>query len=227
MSRTPASPRRVLLFGKVPRPGQAKTRLAPALGDEGAARLYRAFLADTVALARGTGAEVELWLAGPAAEIGEGTGDPDGITVRRQPDGDLGRRLRHAFEDAFGDGVERAVALGTDHPTLPSDRVEEAFRAARDVDVGLGPTADGGYYLLALRRSAWPRAEVLFRDVPWSTDAVAAVTRRRAREAGLSLRSLEAWYDVDEPDELERLREDVAEGSATARALDRLDPSGG
>lgn len=227
MSPEPAPPRRVLLFGKVPRPGRAKTRLAPALGAEGAARLYRAFLADTVALARGSGADVELWLSGPAEEVGAGADNLPDVRLRRQPDGDLGDRLVHAFGDAFEAGTGRAVALGTDHPTLPPERIDEAFGSVGEADVGLGPATDGGYYLLALRRAAWPRARELFRAVPWSSSRVAEVTRRRAREAGLSLRSLPTWYDVDEPDQLERLRRDVEEGTATARALARIDPSDG
>ena len=223
MSRDPAAPRRVLLFGKVPRPGETKTRLAPALGDEGAARLYRAFLEDTIRLARASGAdEVELWLAGTEEGIRADAARHPGLTVRRQSGEGLGERLRRAFEKAFREGAARAAALGTDHPTLPPGRVDAAFAALDDVDGVLGPTPDGGYYLVALRRSAWPRAEALFRSIPWSGPDVAATTRERAREAGLEMDEIEAWYDVDEPAELERLRRDAAPGSATARALERL-----
>lgn len=228
MSSDPAAPRRVLLFGKVPRPGETKTRLAPALGEAGAARLYRAFLDDTVRLARASGADrVELWLAG----AGEGDGGPDGLPgdlrLRRQSGEGLGERLRRAFGAVFREGAARAAVLGTDHPTLPPGRLDEAFDALDGADVVLGPTPDGGYYLLALRREAWPGADDLFRRIPWSTPDVAATTRERAREAELALAEIEAWYDVDEPADLERLRRDAAPGSATARALERLGPAGG
>lgn len=227
MSSDPAAPRRVLLFGKVPRPGETKTRLAPALGEEGAARLYRAFLDDTVRLARASGADrVELWLAG----VGEEGGPDDlprGLRLRRQSGEGLGERLRRAFGAAFREGTARAAALGTDHPTLPPGRLDEAFDALDGADVVLGPTPDGGYYLLALRREAWPGAADLFRRIPWSTPDVAATTRERAREAGLELAEIGTWYDVDEPADLERLRRDAAPGSATSRALERLGSGGG
>lgn len=223
-----SGPRRVLLFGKIPRPGHAKTRLAPALGPEGAARLYRAFLDDTVELARASGVEqVELWLADRPEEADGIAARHPQLRLRRQAGDELGSRLRHAFETAFREGVERAAAVGTDHPTLPPDRIRTAFRAVRDADAALGPSPDGGYHLLAVRRAAWPGAEALFREIPWSTGEVAAMTRRRAREAGLALRELEPWYDVDEPAELERLRRDAAPDTATARALERLDAGGG
>ena len=226
MSRDPGERRRVLLFGKVPRPGRTKTRLAPALGEEGAARLYRAFLDDTVRLAgRSVAEEVELWLAGrPAGSDGTAVTDRHaGLRVRRQVGDGLGERLRGAFAAAFDEGVDLAAVLGTDHPTLPPARIDEAFASLAAAEAVLGPTRDGGYYLLALRREAWPRAAALFREIPWSTREVAAVTRRRAREAGVEIRSLATWYDVDEPAELERLREDVDPATATARALTRLD----
>lgn len=224
MSREPGAPRRVLLFGKVPRPGRVKTRLAPALGVGTAARLYRAFLDDTVRLARASGAEqVELWLAGPREGAEEVAGRHPDVRLRRQSGDGLGARLRHAFEAAFREGVGRAAVLGTDHPTLPPERIDEAFRTVESADAALGPTRDGGYYLLALARGAWPRAAGLFREVPWSTGEVAEVTRRRAREEGLTLSSLPGWYDVDEPEELDRLRRDATPGTATARFLERLD----
>ena len=228
MSRTPAAARRVLLFGKVPRPGETKTRLAPALGARGAARLYRAFLDDTVRLARASGAaEVELWLAGPEEEAGGLARRHPDLRLRRQRGDGLGDRLRHAFDTAFREGVGAAAALGTDHPTLPPGRLEDAFRALEGADAALGPTPDGGYYLLALRREAWPRAEELFLEVPWSTPEVAAATRSRARRAEIELRTLDGWYDVDEPGELDRLRRDAEPGTATARILERLDAGRG
>lgn len=218
---------RLLVFARPPVRGATKTRLAPALGEEGAARLYRAFLDDTVRLARASGAdEVELWLAGAEEEADAGARHP-AVPVRRQSGEGLGARLRRAFEAAFREGAARAAALGTDHPTLPPERIDEAFAGLDDADVVLGPTPDGGYYLLALQRSAWPAAAALFREIPWSTSRVAETTRERARQAGLVLDEIGVWYDVDEPHDLERLRRDTAPDSATSRALDRLEAGDG
>lgn len=149
-----------------------------------------------------------------------------GFELRRQRGDDLGARLRHAFGAAFADGAGRAVVVGSDHPTLPPDHLVRAFRHLERADAVLGPTPDGGYYAVGLRAGAWPAAGGLFRDVPWSTPSVLEVTEARGRELGLRLERLPGWYDVDEPEELERLRADLEAGSATAEALARMTREG-
>lgn len=221
------SPRHLLLFGKVPEPGRSKTRLAPALGEVDAARLYRAFLEDSLRLARRVGAERRtLWLAGG----GEGlervrTRHPD-VRVRPQRGPDLGTRMAAALDRSFSDGAGRTVLVGTDHPTLPSSWIERAFRELTGIDLVLGPSDDGGYYAVGLRREAWPRAGRLFRDVPWSTERVLEVTRSRAEALDLSRRELPEWYDVDRPEELDRLRRDAEPGSRSAEILRAMEEEG-
>lgn len=212
-----------MIFGKVPEPGRTKTRLAPVLGEEGAAALYGAFLEDVVERCRGVAAERELWVA-PHPDAGpELEGRFPGVELRRQSGEDLGERLLTAFERAFREGARRALVVGTDHPTLPPGHLERAFAGLDAADVVVGPTGDGGYYALAARADAWPSAGALFRDVPWSTSRVLEVTLRRAREAGLRPARIAAWYDVDDPRDLARLRRDVEPGTATARALAELE----
>lgn len=215
-------PPRVMVFGKLPRPGRVKTRLAPVLGEAGAARLYDAFLEDVLELCRAAGTHPELWVP-RRSDAGEVLPDrhPD-VALRWQPQGDLGDRLRAAFEAAFREDDGRALVVGSDHPTLPPGHVEEALRALEEADACLGPTADGGYWAVGLRRRAWPRAARLFDDVPWSTPDVLETTLARAAEAGVEVRLASAWYDVDEPEDLERLRRDVPPDSATADELARL-----
>lgn len=214
-----------MVFGKRPCAGRTKTRLAPALGPEGAAELYRAFLDDVLASARSVpGAVVELWIAGPdPGPLADRYGD---VPLRRQSGDDLGERLEGAFEAAFAEGAERAVVVGSDHPTLPADHLALAFETLDRATAVVGPTPDGGYWALGLRAGAWPDGRGLFRDIPWSTGRVLEATRRRAGELGMELRDLPAWYDVDVPEELHRMRRDLVPGSATARALRRLDPPG-
>lgn len=215
--------RLLMLFGKLPVPGEAKTRLSPRLGAEGAAELYRAFLDDTVRLARGLhDVELELWVpAAPGAEPYFRRRYPD-LALRWQAKGDLGVRLTAAFEAAFRRGAGAAVALGSDHPTLPGAYLESAFERLERQELVLGPSEDGGYYAVGLRRPAWPRAARLFEGIPWSTDQVLSRTRTRAEELELHAAALPAWYDVDEPEHLKRLSSDVVEGSRTAGALERL-----
>lgn len=161
-------------------------------------------------------------MAGPPEAVREIAGRLPGFTPRRQRGDGLGERLRHAFDAAFSDGASRALAVGSDHPTLPPAHLERAFEELEEADAVLGPTADGGYYAVGLRSAAWPAAAEIFRDVPWSTPEVLEATEARARRSGLVVRRLPSWYDVDEPHELGRLREDLEEGSATAEALARL-----
>lgn len=211
-----------MIFGKVPEPGRTKTRLAPVLGEEGAATLYEAFLKDVVDRCREVEAERELWVPrrpGAAARLGRRF---PGLTVRWQAGDDLGERLRAAFGRAFGEGARRALVVGSDHPTLPGNLLARAFDALDEARAVVGATRDGGYYALALRADAWPEGETLFRAVPWSTSRVLEATLQRAREAGVQVARLPTWYDVDEPGELERLLGDVRPGSATARALSEL-----
>lgn len=218
---------RILLFAKEPSPGRVKTRLAPELGRVEAARLYRAFLDDAVrTISRPGGSSPELWVAPPSSVPWFSECYP-GVRVRPQRGRDLGERLRHAFGAAFDEGARRVLVVGSDHPTLPAALLRRGFRALTDADVVLGPSDDGGYYLVAIRAGAWPSAGELFSHVPWSTDRVLEVTLRRGRERHLSCHLLPEWYDVDEPSDLRRLRRDVEGGSHTARALADLDFTAG
>jgi rSAM/selenodomain-associated transferase 1 len=220
--------RRLVIFARLPLAGHAKTRLAPRLGSAGAAELYQAFLDDTVRVARQIeGAEPELWVVNqPRAAQTLGSRYP-GIPVRPQPCGDLGDRLEGVFDSRFEVGCDRAMIIGSDHPTLPADYLRRGFDALDDADLVLGPTLDGGYYAIGLRRAAWPRARALFRGVPWSTPGVLAATRLRADRLELRRLEIPEWYDVDEPAQLDRLARDADPSSATGLALAGLRAGGG
>lgn len=219
----PTGGRRLLLFGKLPEPGRTKTRLSPRLGEEAAARLYRGFLDDAAEIVRAVeAAGRELWIGRREGARRTLARRYPFLDVRWQPAGDLGRRMRVALGAAFRSGAERALVFGSDHPTLPASHLAEMLDRLDGADASLGPTADGGYYALALRRSAWPAARQLFEGIDWSTSSVLDQTRSRARAAGLSVHEAPAWYDVDEPADLARLRRDVRPGSATHRVLEAL-----
>lgn len=212
---------RILIFGRLPEPGRTKTRLEPALGPEGAAALYQAFLDDLIA-SHGWVAERELWVPSRPAAEPILTARYPGWRVRLQPEGDLGVRLASAFDCAFSDSVDCAVALGSDHPTLPGDYMHRAFRALRGAHLVLGPTCDGGYYAIGFQRACWPRARGLFDGAPWSHPELLGWSRARASELGLCHEELPAWYDVDTPGDLPRLKADVSPGSATSKLLSEL-----
>jgi hypothetical protein len=215
-------PRRLLLYTKPAVAGRVKTRLAGELTPAGAAALHRAFhddLAERLVAAEARG-ELELWSAWALAEGEELPGGP-GRPIRQQGSG-LGERLLGglALAAGAGGGAEAVAALGSDHPTVPLAAVREAFdRLAAGADLVLGPSCDGGYFLIALRPPA-VRPE-LFRGVPWSTERVLAETLARAAALGLAVELLEAGSDVDTPDDLRRLARDLAGDPAAAARCPR------
>lgn len=205
----------VAVFAKAPTAGRVKTRLIPPLSPEEAARVARALLEDTLhRFPAAIAAPFTLFLDGEADEaLGEAAARA-GVAIRPQGTGDLGARLARAFAALREGGAERVVAIGSDSPTLDPARIAEALEALRSGDAALGPTEDGGYYLIGARRG---EAD-LFRDVPWSTARVARVTRERARGSGLSLRLLSPWYDVDDAESLRRAARDATPGRCPALA---------
>lgn len=179
-------------------------------------------LADTVELLRDVEASLELRVPPSDAAVAWFREAHPDLPVRRQRGGELGERLAHGFEESFRRGVAAVMAVGADHPTLPPAFVRDGFDALADRDAVVGPSRDGGYYAVAVRREAWPAASALFRDIPWSSPRVTEVTRRVASEAGLDLGELARWYDVDRPEDLEALRRDASPGSRSLRMLERL-----
>lgn len=186
----------LLIFLRHPILGQVKTRLAADVGPARALAVYRALLAHTRRAATALPADVAKWLcyadAGPTAD----EWPADLFTKKNQVPGDLGQRLKAAFADAFAAGHGPVVVIGTDCPALSPELLKAAFehlRAATGADVVLGPAADGGYYLLGVRR---PQPD-LFDNIAWSTAAVAAQTRARCQAAGLRVAELPPLSDVD------------------------------
>ncbi len=193
-----------MVFVKAPRKGTVKTRLARDVGDETATQLYRGFVLDVLDLLGGDETrEVVICYDPPDAsgEIREWLG-PKHI-YRPQSGGDLGQRMRAAFRKAFADGVDRALLMGTDLPDLPPGVVDSADAALRSADAVLGPSRDGGYYLIGFNRNGFEPA--VFREIPWSTDAVFRLTGRILTRRGRRLRLLPVWRDIDDAADLRDL----------------------
>ena len=201
----------VAIMAKAPQVGQVKTRLCPPLSFTHAAELYRCFLLDKIAQVETLTGATPVISYGPDAEgslqepraFFEGIA-PASFTLIPQFGDDLGARLLSTFEQLFALGYRQVMAIDSDTPTLPTAYLEQGLRliAGAELDVVLGPSEDGGYYLIALRR---PYPE-LFERMPWSTPAVLPETLRRAEAAGLRLACLDPWYDIDNPEDLIRLK---------------------
>jgi rSAM/selenodomain-associated transferase 1 len=190
----------IAILAKAPLPGLAKTRLAPALGADGAAALQARFIerAVTTAQAAAVG-PATLWVApdrdAPAFQTISAL---FGIALAQQPDGDLGARMLAALAAVGGP----AIVIGTDCPALTPAHLRAAAQALTDgVDVVIVPVEDGGYGLIGMRRPQ----PALFAGITWSTTSVMAETRRRLTRLGLSWREPARLWDIDEPADLERL----------------------
>jgi uncharacterized protein len=192
----------LIVVAKRPAPGQTKTRLTPPLSAAQAAQLYECFLRDTLDLMRGV-PDVQRSIAFLPVETRDYFAHlaPDFDLILQAGD-DLGTRLDHALTHYLTRGCDHAVIMNSDGPTLPIGYVRQAFtELAAGAEVVLGPTADGGYYLIGLSRPA-PR---LLREVRMSTSRVLVDTLALAREDNLRVTLLPAWYDVDDAVSLSRL----------------------
>jgi rSAM/selenodomain-associated transferase 1 len=189
--------RALAVIAKEPVPGAVKTRLAPAVGLDGAARLAAAMLADTLDAVRPVRATRWLYFA-PAAARRRMRRLAPGFRLAPQCGGDLGDRLAACVGELVAGGVGRVVVVGADTPHLPPALCDTALGLLDDVDVVLGPALDGGYYLIALRAAA----PELFVGVPMGTARVLEVTLGRVRRAGLTTCLLPALRDLDRPQDV-------------------------
>lgn len=210
----------LVVMARSPRadPAAIKTRLTPVLPSaEDRRQLYVAFLADTLAMCQSVrNVTVRVAYAprssrGDFAELGLSHRD-----LVEQIDGDLGARERGVFDALFSEGLDRVVMIGSDLPTLPAAHVTRAIAQVAVGAVVLGPSEDGGYYLMGLAGPHAPPA--LFEEVRWSTRFAFEDTVRAARRAELDVRLAPSWHDVDEPADLERLRQELKNPEIAARA---------
>ena len=203
------TPARIVIIAKAPIVGFCKTRLIPALGAQGAARLAQRMLERTVRFALDAQlGPVELCVTpGLKAFDWQSLNLPDGLIWSEQDEGDLGARMGRAAQRVTSGG-EAILLLGTDCPGLDSSMMQSAAAALQDHEACLVPAADGGYVLLGLQRFS----PTLFDAMPWSTDVVADETRQRLARLGWRLSSLARLHDIDEPQDLAWLPAELQAG---------------
>ena len=188
--------RALLVFSKSAERGNVKTRLRPVLTEEQCLALHLALLKDTIERVMQIEARHYLYLSSdvplPFASA---------IPLRLQSGSDLGQRMENAFRETLAEH-QSVLIVGTDSPALHPSVFNDAFAALDSSDLVLGPTEDGGYYLIAAR-SVIPEA---FHDIPWGTPEVLSQTLKATGSRKVTL--LPAHYDVDQPADLQRLMED-------------------
>jgi uncharacterized protein len=207
------------VMAKAPRLGAVKTRLVPPLYPEEAVALNVCFLRDVTAnIAQFSDGGTTQGFAVYTPQGEESAFDgmlPKGFRLLSQRGTNLGERLFHAFEDFLLSGYETVCLINSDSPTLPHAVLREAVDTLREPGerIVLGEAADGGYYLIGLKR---PYRQ-LFEDIAWSTEKVFSQTIERASEISLETRLLPVWYDVDDAASVRRLCGELFSGDRRSR----------
>lgn len=208
---------RVVVFGREPRPGRVKSRLAATIGGEPATAVYAVLLDAALQAARATGFETVLSLAeAPSATWARELA----VAFELQRGADLGARMAAAFDAHFGGGAERVVVVGSDCPGLRPHHLREAAAALAGAPVVLGPSSDGGYWLVAQRAPGLD----LFSEIPWSAPTTLAATRRRLRSLGVRWSELEELRDIDIQADLLAVLDDDAVPESVRRRLRAIVP---
>jgi hypothetical protein len=198
----PSYPRGIIIFTRFPEPGITKTRLIPALGPEGACRLHRELTERIVGqvqqLKKNYPLRMEIHFSGGSREQMAGWLGRDLVYVI-QSEGDLGSRMRSAFQKGFRKGWERVVLIGSDLPDLTPAIIRGSFERLTHHDLVLGPAQDGGYYLIGLKAN---RPELFGSSIIWGTKEVLKKTLITADQLGLKTALLDRLRDVDRPEDL-------------------------
>ncbi len=204
---------------KAPRPGQVKTRLTPPLTSQEAASLNICFLRDTGAsiVAAGEAVRGVVCYTPVGAEAEYHGIFPDNFDFIPQRGTALGERLTLASQDLFGAGFPSVCLIGSDSPTVPASTFSQAAKVLLSPDAGvvLGPTDDGGYYLIGFNELQ----RRIFEEIDWSTGTVLAQTKKRVHEIGIPVHLLPIAYDVDDRDSLSRLCDDLLGQSANRKEI--------
>ncbi len=208
----------LILFAKAPEPGRVKTRLIPFLSEKAASQLQKAFFLDTLQLTD------PLLLRRAVACLPDSehpfflqcaTERP--LLFLNQKGADLGERMKNAFEWGFSRGFQKVILLGSDSPTLPSGFIQEAVDRLESFPLVLGPSVDGGYYLIGSR----PPVPAVFDGIEWGTNRVLAATLEKITRRRVRCHLLPFWYDIDRPEDLAFLKGHLAllkeEGIITAK----------
>jgi rSAM/selenodomain-associated transferase 1 len=194
---------KLIVFYKAPVWGRVKTRLAESVGRDAALSLYRAMVEDLVENLRPLWSCMMLYEADSPDIGGEEMPILEGFEKRMQRGDDLGERMYNALHQVLGECADRAVLIGTDVPYMEPLLIEEYIDTLSERDAVIGPSVDGGYYLIGFRRDTLTRAP--FENVSWSTSTVRGETLRKLHEAGTDTGVGQELRDIDRLDDLKEV----------------------
>jgi rSAM/selenodomain-associated transferase 1 len=213
LEQTPA----IIIMCKAPVAGTVKTRLVPFLSPEQAAGLSGSFAQDAVMKLYYPNSYIAKFVAFAPSDGKAALKRilPTNLSWIEQQGNDLGERMQNALVSVFKNQVySPLVVIGTDSPTMPPEYIYQAFTALSEniADVVLGEAADGGFYLIGVNA---PDSRI-FANVQWSSPRTFEQTANNIKNLNLRLYVLPIWYDVDTPEDLRRLREDILNGDSAA-----------
>jgi rSAM/selenodomain-associated transferase 1 len=222
----PTSTRALILFAKDPVAGQVKTRLGSLLDTQTTLALYHHFLSDSIEKICAVG-DVDRFVgiaSDPETSYFDDVSRNYPVRLFVQEGKNLGARMQKAFEDRFKEGYEQVVIIGADSPTLPIAYIEQALQT--DKEVVIGPSTDGGYYLIGMKE----KVTEMFEGLSWGTGQVLSETLKVLKDQPAEAELLPVWYDVDLPEDLRFLKThlewmahtDLKEGRATLDFLNQL-----
>lgn len=193
----------LLIFVKKPEEGQVKTRLAESIGEKRALEVYHQLLIITKRETRGVPVNKQVWYTPEV--MNDDIWNTAGFRKYKQQGKGLGERMQYAFRQSFEEGYQKAVIIGSDCPYITEDIIRQAFAALDSNDLVIGPSADGGYYLLGM--TAYH--PYVFRDKEWSSSSVLEQTLNDAEKNDLSVKKLPVLNDIDTLKDLQAVAKDI------------------
>ncbi|HJN09953.1 MAG: TIGR04282 family arsenosugar biosynthesis glycosyltransferase [Pirellulaceae bacterium] len=195
------------MFAKYWLPGTVKTRLARSIGDDKASQLYHHFVITLLARFQELGDRRVLAYSPIERRAEFAAVTPEAWELIPQSPGDLGRRMNRFFDSHLVGHEDRVVLIGTDSPTMPAQYIDDAFAVLQTHPVVLGPSRDGGYYLVGAAGQVPP----IFAEIDWSTPSVWQQTVDRLSSAGCRFAELPLWSDVDDLADLTRIADELTQ----------------
>jgi uncharacterized protein len=185
----------IIVFGRYPRVGSVKTRLGKSIGFEKAAAIYKKLLRHSLNAVKGVGASVHryLYVADGGDVLAMKKWTKDSFSCFAQCSGDLGKRIKKAINSVIRNGASKVIVVGSDTPDISSSLLKEAIDNLDNHDLVIGPSRDGGYYLIGLKKAQ----DHLFEGIDWSTKSVFSQTLSKAKNKVLSVYKMRELPDID------------------------------